>query len=121
MVTSWNWVYLTDFSSCIKPVYLPDDNPTNFSIFFDASARRSCYVAPERFISTNQIMEHETLTPEMDIFSLGYINSNPGVLLLNYSLMELHYLPWLNYYNTETMNIHQKIHYQSLKMNMLEK
>jgi phosphoinositide-3-kinase, regulatory subunit 4 len=49
LVTSWNWVYLTDFASCIKPTYLPLDDPADYSFFFDTSGRRTCYVAPERF------------------------------------------------------------------------
>ncbi|KZT63489.1 WD40 repeat-like protein [Daedalea quercina L-15889] len=48
LVTSWNWVYLTDFAS-YKPTYLPLDDPSDFSFFFDTSGRRTCYVAPERF------------------------------------------------------------------------
>ncbi|PPQ92492.1 hypothetical protein CVT25_010325 [Psilocybe cyanescens] len=48
MVTSWNWIYLTDFAS-YKPTYLPLDDPADFSFFFDMSGRRTCYLAPERF------------------------------------------------------------------------
>lgn len=48
MVTSWNWIYLTDFAS-YKPTYLPLDDPADFSFFFDMSGRRTCYIAPERF------------------------------------------------------------------------
>lgn len=48
MVTSWNWLLLADFAS-IKPTYLPEDNPADFSYFFDTSRRRTCYIAPERF------------------------------------------------------------------------
>ena len=48
LVTSWNWVYLSDFAS-IKPTYLPLDDPSEFSYFFDTSGRRTCYIAPERF------------------------------------------------------------------------
>ncbi|KAI0729483.1 hypothetical protein C8Q72DRAFT_307334 [Fomitopsis betulina] len=48
LVTSWNWIYLTDFAS-YKPTYLPLDDPSDFSFFFDTSGRRTCYVAPERF------------------------------------------------------------------------
>lgn len=48
LVTSWNWVYLTDFAS-YKPTYLPLDDPSDFSFYFDTSGRRTCYVAPERF------------------------------------------------------------------------
>ncbi|KAG8212699.1 hypothetical protein J437_LFUL019599 [Ladona fulva] len=46
MITSWNWVLLTDFAS-FKPTYLPEDNPADFSYFFDTSRRRTCYIAPE--------------------------------------------------------------------------
>ncbi len=49
MVTSWNWLVLTDFAS-FKPITIPDDDPTDFQYYFDSSARRRCYVAPERFV-----------------------------------------------------------------------
>ncbi|KAG9476081.1 hypothetical protein GDO78_002911, partial [Eleutherodactylus coqui] len=49
MVSSWNWVLLTDFAS-FKPTYLPEDNPADFNYFFDTSRRRTCYIAPERFV-----------------------------------------------------------------------
>lgn len=48
LVTSWNYVYLTDFVS-FKPTYLPLDNPSDFSFYYDTSGRRNCYIAPERF------------------------------------------------------------------------
>ncbi|OBZ66825.1 putative serine/threonine-protein kinase VPS15 [Grifola frondosa] len=48
LVTSWNWVYVSDFAS-FKPTYLPLDDPSDFSFFFDTSGRRTCYIAPERF------------------------------------------------------------------------
>ena len=41
LVTSWNWVYLTDFAF-FKPVYLPENNPADFSYYFDTSFRRTC-------------------------------------------------------------------------------
>lgn len=46
LVTSWNWVYLADFAS-FKPTYIPDDDPSDFSFFFDTGGRRLCYLAPE--------------------------------------------------------------------------
>lgn len=46
MVTSWNWLYLADFAS-FKPTYIPDDDPSDFSFFFDTGGRRRCYLAPE--------------------------------------------------------------------------
>lgn len=102
MVTGWNWVLLTDIAS-FKPAFLPEDNPADFNFFFDTSRRRSCYIAPERFLDSRQaeqllarglpmvsnsdiqsnsndpslpdmeLARHQqgTLTPEMDIFSVG--------------------------------------------------
>ncbi|KAI5795600.1 hypothetical protein EDC01DRAFT_58745 [Geopyxis carbonaria] len=72
LVTSWNWIYLTDFAP-FKPTYLPADNPADFSYFFDTSGRRICYVAPERFLETGQKPEDTKVTDEMDIFSLGCV------------------------------------------------
>ncbi|GAB7346883.1 hypothetical protein MBLNU459_g1963t1 [Dothideomycetes sp. NU459] len=59
LVTTWNWLYLTDFSSAFKPTRLPEDNPATFSIFFDTTGRRICYVAPERFSTSAELKEHE--------------------------------------------------------------
>ncbi|KAI9143991.1 hypothetical protein BKA69DRAFT_1122650 [Paraphysoderma sedebokerense] len=83
LVTSWNWIYLTDFASCLKPAYLPIDNPADFSFFFDTASRRSCYIAPERFFDpdndeVSRQGEHKNqridgVTPEMDVFSLGCV------------------------------------------------
>ena len=100
MVTSWNWILLTDLAS-IKPVFLPVDNPADFNYFFDTSRRRMCYLAPERFVdissmnpellnasSSSDENKHESaspilpmqgfliahqfeLTEAMDIFSVG--------------------------------------------------
>lgn len=77
-VTSWNWVLLVDFAS-FKPTFLPEDNPADYSYFFDTSRRRTCYIAPERFIKTlsldSNAMFNENpcnsgeLKPPMDIFS----------------------------------------------------
>ena len=71
MVTSWDWVYLTDFA-CYKPTFIPEDGPSDFSFFFDTSGYRTCYLAPERFISGKEVKEGD-LTHEMDIFSLGCV------------------------------------------------
>ena len=53
LVTSWTWVYITDFSS-FKPTYLPLDNPSDFAYFYDTSGRRNCYIAPERFYTADK-------------------------------------------------------------------
>ncbi|KAG6841356.1 hypothetical protein C0991_011899 [Blastosporella zonata] len=88
LVTSWNWVYLSDFAS-YKPTFLPLDDPSEFSFFFDTSGRRTCYIAPERFYtaSTNPeisakksklLDENEgkrdgKVTEAMDCFSAGCV------------------------------------------------
>jgi len=74
LVTSANWVVLTDFSQHTKPVLLPDDNPSEFVFYFDSSDRRSCYVAPERFyLKKSPSKESTALTDSMDLFSLGCV------------------------------------------------
>ena len=88
MVTSWTSVQLTDIAS-FKPTYLREDNPADFSYFFDTSRRRTCYLAPERFLDSRTsdlvaissmadqgdlglIKDHVSeLTSKMDIFSVG--------------------------------------------------
>ncbi|KAJ3597567.1 hypothetical protein NHX12_001090 [Muraenolepis orangiensis] len=67
MVTSWNWVLLTDFAS-FKPTYLPEDNPADFNYFFDTSRRRTCYIAPERFVDGSMFTaENDQNTPLVDL------------------------------------------------------
>ncbi|KAG5929869.1 hypothetical protein E4U53_002352 [Claviceps sorghi] len=74
LVTSWNWLYLTDFSSAYKPILLPDDNPGDFSYFFDTSGRRTCYIAPERFHASGEGPRPKAkMTWAMDIFSTGCV------------------------------------------------
>ncbi|MBN3325899.1 PI3R4 kinase, partial [Atractosteus spatula] len=69
MVTSWNWVLLTDFAS-FKPTYLPEDNPADFNYFFDTSRRRTCYIAPERFVDGSMFAtESDQTTPLVDLTS----------------------------------------------------
>ncbi|KAJ3398997.1 Serine/threonine-protein kinase [Chytriomyces hyalinus] len=73
LVTTWNWAYLSDFAG-YKPTYLPEDNPADFSFFFDSSTRRTCYLAPERFLAPGESLfdyKGVNLTAEMDIFGLG--------------------------------------------------
>ena len=91
LVSSWSWLTLTDFAS-FKPTFLPEDNPADFSYFFDTSRRWVCYIAPERFVGRASITESpsaalpsvpvaegETSAPggeaalaqSMDVFSVG--------------------------------------------------
>lgn len=75
LVTSWNWLYLADFAS-FKPTYIPDDDPSDFSFFFDTGGRRRCYLAPERFYEHGveiQGAADAPLRPSMDIFSVGCV------------------------------------------------
>ncbi|OAQ30331.1 ARM repeat-containing protein [Linnemannia elongata AG-77] len=83
LMTSWNWVYLSDFAG-YKPTFLPEDNPADFSFFFDTSSRRTCYLAPERFYKPGVDTEKQKLaedpdniftglTTAMDIFSIGCV------------------------------------------------
>lgn len=89
MLTSWNWVFLTDMAA-FKPTNLPINDPSFFSYFFENSRRQSCCIAPERFTKSlsylESLVEAEEnlpddqqhhgpsvldLKPAMDIFSLG--------------------------------------------------
>ncbi|KAK3155588.1 hypothetical protein QOZ80_2BG0205210 [Eleusine coracana subsp. coracana] len=75
LVTSWSWLYLADFAS-FKPTYIPDDDPSDFSFYFDTGGRRRCYLAPERFYEhggESQSVPDSPLQPSMDIFSLGCV------------------------------------------------
>lgn len=54
LCTGWNCLVLTDFAPH-KPTYIPSDDPTDFKYFFESSGRRSCYVAPERFVPRNEL------------------------------------------------------------------
>lgn len=89
LVTSFLWVTLADFAS-YKPITLPQNNPSDFSYFFDTSRRHCCNMAPERFVdqggtlnepestelgrpSIGNDYEVNQLTPQMDMFSLGCV------------------------------------------------
>ncbi|CCI40674.1 unnamed protein product [Albugo candida] len=53
MITTWNWVLLTDFAP-FKPTLVPENDPTEYHYYFCAidNPRRSCTLAPERFYTT---------------------------------------------------------------------
>ena len=90
LVTSWNWVVLTDFAHH-KPVRIPVDDPTDFQYFFDSMSRTRCSVAPERFIapagrvgggvslslsvslSLGQLMGEDVLPPAMDVVNMAHV------------------------------------------------
>lgn len=83
LITSSNWVQVTDFAS-FKPTFLPYDNPSVFTFFFDTSRRRCCNLAPERFKKSEDVNYtprlpgeflniSEGLTEAMDIFAMGCV------------------------------------------------
>jgi phosphoinositide-3-kinase, regulatory subunit 4 len=91
LVTSWNWVYVSDFASSFKPVYLPLNDPSDFAFYYDTAGRRTCYLAPERFYTAEANPEISArkaqlagdasgdsrrdgkVTEAMDVFSAGCV------------------------------------------------
>jgi serine/threonine protein kinase len=57
LLTSWNWVFLTDFAS-FKPTRIPVDNPAAFSFFFDTSGRQGEYPFWSFFFTTDVHPHH---------------------------------------------------------------
>ncbi|KAF8128699.1 hypothetical protein EV363DRAFT_1433081 [Boletus edulis] len=79
LVTSSNWIYLTDFAP-YKPTRLPLDDPSDFSFFYDTNGRRTCYLAPERFYKAEKVARYidqpdtnDPVTQPMDVFSAGCV------------------------------------------------
>lgn len=89
-MTSWNWLYLTDYSSTFKKTYLPEDNPADFSYYFDTSGRRTCYLAPERFLAHGDEDDGRGVTWAMDIFSTGCVIAELFVESPIFSLSQLY-------------------------------
>jgi serine/threonine protein kinase len=69
LVTSWNWVFLSDLGFYYKPDYLAEGDLTSYNLFFSSSERPACYLAPEKFASGG----NKELTAEMDVFALGCV------------------------------------------------
>ncbi|KAF8363448.1 vps-15, partial [Pristionchus pacificus] len=82
LLSSYGWLHITDFAF-FKPTYLPEDDPSVFSYFFDTSRRQTCYIAPERILNpldyktkgelSSTKLISEGLTATMDIFSAGCV------------------------------------------------
>ncbi|KAI3402920.2 VPS15 [Candida oxycetoniae] len=130
LVTSSNWVLLTDFASLTKPVFLPEDNPNQFSFYFDSSGRRVCYIAPERFYNSSDNPKNisnfnddgvfklrHVITDEMDLFSLGcvlaelWLDGEPTFTLSQlFKFMKNDYVPELsNIPNPNMIKLLQKL------------
>ncbi|PWN36275.1 WD40 repeat-like protein [Meira miltonrushii] len=70
LVTSSLSVYVTDFASSFKQVYLPLNDPSDFNFYFGTSGRRTCYVAPERFYSEDSEIAKQKAKARNDAASL---------------------------------------------------
>ncbi|KAL3861428.1 hypothetical protein ACJMK2_007462 [Sinanodonta woodiana] len=138
MITGWNWLLLTDFAS-FKPTYLPEDNPSDFSYFFDTSRRRTCYIAPERFVEssykcpdttgqtnnldlTSSEVKTGDLTPAMDIFSAGCVitelfteGTPPFDLSQLLSYRSKDYSPWKVLEKIDDVNIRDLVRHMMQK------
>ena len=70
VVTSWNWVLLTDFEPFKPGCYLPATEPAPFDYYFDTSGRQSCYIAPNNFRDKKQVEASfdNRVPPAADIF-----------------------------------------------------
>ncbi len=90
-MTSWNWLYIADFSASFKPAFLPEDNPADFSYYFDTSGRRTCYLAPERFIAAGEEANAQgSVNWAMDIFSAGCVIAELFLETPAFSLSQLY-------------------------------
>lgn len=75
LVTSWNWLVLSDLTG-LKPGYLLEDNPADLSYFFDDDYHKRCYVAPERFYHSSTpdaLRPTEMMTGAIDVFASGCV------------------------------------------------
>lgn len=59
LITPALTVLVTDFASSFKPTFLPLNDPSDFSYFYDSSGRRTCYIAPERFYTEDSRIAEE--------------------------------------------------------------
>ena len=73
LVTSWNWVFLSDISFFFKPTYIAEGDMTAYKCFFTRSKLEKCNLAPERFITKEKVVEGGEVAFSMDIFSLGCV------------------------------------------------
>jgi phosphoinositide-3-kinase regulatory subunit 4 len=94
VVTSWNWVLLTDFAP-YKPTYLPSENLGDYQFFFTAETNEihGCYLAPEKFVAPGFDFNSGTLEARqtMDVFSLGCVLAElflNGVYLFDLSKLQ---------------------------------
>eukprot|EP00931_Biecheleriopsis_adriatica_P036390 TRINITY_DN20965_c0_g1_i1.p1 TRINITY_DN20965_c0_g1~~TRINITY_DN20965_c0_g1_i1.p1 ORF type:complete len:1650 (-),score=327.44 TRINITY_DN20965_c0_g1_i1:54-4712(-) len=109
-VSSWNHAILTDFAT-FKPLMLPQDDPSEFSFFFESDRNRHrCYLAPERFDGAGSSMasaprgRFSLELAAMDIFSLGCVLAE--VFLDGQTLLDL---PQLRAYRQGETDVREKL------------
>jgi len=109
-VSSWNHAILSDFAM-FKPLVLPEDDPSEFSFFFESNLnRRRCYLAPERFETSagklKYLMQEKfsRKLAAMDVFSLGCVLAE--LFLEGQTLMDL---PELLSYRSNQLDLLAKI------------
>ncbi len=84
LITPALGVYVTDFASAFKPTYLPLNDPSDFSFFYDSSKRRTCYIAPERFYEEgSKVSESKKAAMSISLAEAGagasnWLNSGVG-------------------------------------------
>ena len=54
--------------------YPPQDNPADFSFYFDTTEQHNCYLAPERFYNPKEGTPDfdDPVTEKMDVFAAGW-------------------------------------------------
>ena len=94
LLSSYNWVFLTDIVP-YKPTFIGEENLKKYNLFFgEMENNLRCYVAPERFVPSAEeeqkvihllltIQEHQSVTPAMDLFSLGCVIAGRSPVILN--------------------------------------
>eukprot|EP00826_Nyctotherus_ovalis_P015747 TRINITY_DN14501_c0_g2_i2.p1 TRINITY_DN14501_c0_g2~~TRINITY_DN14501_c0_g2_i2.p1 ORF type:complete len:302 (-),score=67.63 TRINITY_DN14501_c0_g2_i2:31-936(-) len=93
VVTSWNWVFLTDFAP-YKPTYLLSESLGDYQFFYTNETNKihGCYLAPEKFDPPEPRPSASLPAVQaMDIFSLGCVLAElflNGVFLFDLSRLQ---------------------------------
>lgn len=75
MLTSYNWLFLSDHLP-YKPAHMKEDDLKMYNMFFgELDNNLRCYIAPERFKVQwdDNLKDYKLLDPTMDIFSTGCV------------------------------------------------
>ena len=113
---------LLTFHPHTNPHIYQRDNPADFSFYFDLSGRRTCYLAPERFLAAGQVPEGEGVVNwAMDIFSVGCVIAELFLEAPIFSLSQL-FKYRQGEYNPELSHLNkiQDVHMRDLIMHMIQ-